>query len=50
VLWRLERGLGIESIADDLGLSPTQVRYVEMLTQRARYLLAQPSVPQGQPP
>lgn len=45
VLWRLERGLGVEAIADDLGLLPTQVRYVEMLTQRARYLSPLPPVP-----
>jgi NAD+ synthase len=50
VLWRLERGLGIESIANEMGLPLTQVRYVEMLTQRARYLSALPRVPQGQPP
>lgn len=44
VLWRMERGLGVEAVADDLGLSLTQVHYVEMLTQNARYLLAQPRV------
>jgi NAD+ synthase len=46
VLWRLERGLDVEAIAGELGLSPAQVRYVEMLTQRARYLLAAPRSPQ----
>lgn len=45
VLWRLERGQGSELIADELGLSERQVRYVEMLTQRARYLSALPAVP-----
>jgi NH3-dependent NAD+ synthetase len=49
VLWRLERGMDVEAIADELGLSPAQVRYVEMLTQRARYLLAAPRSPEDQP-
>lgn len=45
-LWRLECGVDVEAIAGELGLSPAQVRYVEMLTQRARYLRAAPRSPQ----
>lgn len=49
VLWRLERGVDVEAIAGEVGLSPARVRYVEMLTQRARYLRAPPRIPQDQP-
>lgn len=48
VLWRLEHGLSVQAIADELGLSPARVRYVETLTHRARYLLALPRTPRGQ--
>ncbi len=49
VLWRLERGMDVEAIADELALSPAPVRYVEMLTRRTRYLRAAPRIPQDQP-
>ncbi len=42
VLWRLEQGMGVEAIAEEVGLSPAQVRYVQTLTERARCLLAPP--------
>jgi len=45
VLWRLERGLGVEAIAGALGLPPQRVRYVQMLTQRAEMLRDSPRVP-----
>ena len=45
VLWRLERGMDVEAIAVELGLSPEQVGYVETLTRRARHLRAPPRVP-----
>jgi len=47
LLWRLERGLGAETIAEQLALPLAQVRYVEKLTRRARCLQASPLVPQG---
>ena len=46
VLWRLEHGMGVEAIATELGLPTAQVRYVETLTRRSRYLSALPAVPQ----
>jgi len=46
VLWRLERGVDVEAIADELALSLARVRYVEMLTERARYLRDAPRIPQ----
>lgn len=49
VLWRLERGVAVEAIAAELGLSPAPVRYVEMLTQRARCLRDAPRIPQDRP-
>jgi len=45
VLWRLERGMDIEAIAHDLGLSQERVRYVQMLTCRAEHLRNSPRVP-----
>jgi len=45
VLWRLERGMDIEAIALDLGLSQERVRYVQMLTCRAEHLRNPPRVP-----
>jgi len=42
VLWRLEQGVDAEVVAAELGLSPEQVRYVQILTERARQLLAPP--------
>jgi NAD+ synthase len=46
ILWRLERGLGVEAIASALGLDPQRVRYVRMLTQRAEMLRSGPHRPQ----
>jgi len=45
VLWRLEQGLTAEAIAEELGLLPGRVRYVERLTRRAAYLQAPPFIP-----
>ena len=42
VLWRLERGMDVEAIALDLGLSQERVRYVQMLTRRAEHLRNSP--------
>ena len=47
VLWRLERGLNVETIATELGLSSGLVRYVEMLTRRSAHLRALPRIPGG---
>lgn len=38
ILWRLEAGHGVEEIANELGLVLDRVRYVEMLTRRAKTL------------
>jgi len=46
VLRRLERGMDVEAIAVELGLSPERVRYVETLTRRAGHLRASPRIPQ----
>ncbi|MDH7485679.1 MAG: NAD(+) synthase [Anaerolineae bacterium] len=42
VLWRLERGMDIEAIAIELGLTPERVHYVQRLTRRAAYLHCSP--------
>lgn len=42
VLWRLERGMGIEAIAVELGMAPERVHYVQMLTRRSAFLRSAP--------
>ncbi|GIV16873.1 MAG: NH(3)-dependent NAD(+) synthetase [Armatimonadota bacterium] len=44
VLWRMEQGMGAEAIAGEIGLAPTQVRYIQTLTERATRLLAPPLI------
>jgi len=45
ILWRLERGMGREAIAADLGLDVSLVEYVEKLIQRSEHMRSPPEGP-----
>jgi len=49
ILWRLEQGQASENIAQALGLEKALVRYVEVLTHRARLQRAEPCSPEEKP-
>ena len=42
ILWRLEKGMGIEDIAAEVGVEPGLVRYIEELTRRSEHMRALP--------
>lgn len=45
VLWRLEQGMHIPTIAREVAISAEQVQYVRTLVERARFLHRPPQVP-----
>jgi NAD+ synthase len=47
ILWRLERELDADGIAEILGLDPQRVRYVQMLMQRSEMLRHSPRLPEA---
>ncbi|MEJ5251996.1 MAG: NAD(+) synthase [Armatimonadota bacterium] len=45
ILWRLERGMDIQTTAHEVGVTPEQVQYVQTLRQRAGFLHSPAKVP-----
>lgn len=45
ILWRLDQGADIQTIAREVEVSPQQVEYVRTLMQRAQFLHSPPRVP-----
>lgn len=45
ILWRLEQGADVQTIAREVAVSPQQVQYVQTLIQRAQILHSPPKTP-----